>query len=161
MKLSKIKFNISILLVFFLCCNLFVYSQQNDCPTGSENWQTNSYTYTISYYSAGASVNYSSQNNGQNGIDMKIDWSTLNINNAPTTKVSAWKKILVQNIVKSLVFHNAPQIEGYQMTVNYYYEKQCSTTTKFVYALDLTTQVICCSDPNIAQNFYDYWDGTN
>ena len=131
-----------------------------DCPPGSESWSSATYTDNISYYGMSASTNYSYQNSGQNTTNLKIDWSSLVISNAPTTKLSAWKKIIEQDLVIYLVMTNCPQDDGAIWTVNFFYEKKCSTTTKFVYDLDVLTQVICCSNPAISQQIYEqYKDG--
>ena len=137
MKLSKIKFCLCILFLIIICNNLHIYSQPIGCPPGSENWHNHLFTYSLEYYSASGSVNYTSQNNGQ-GTDMKIDWSTLNINNASTTNESGWKKAMEQNLVKQLVEGNAPHIEGYQWTVNFYYEKKAEDS------FCLFTQLLVC-----------------
>jgi len=151
--------SVKLITLIYIICICLVFNNSTifcqGCPQGSENWQTSSYYCDILYYNASATVNYSYNNTGSGGTNFKIDWSSLNVQNASTTKTSAWKKMIEQNLVESLVVANCPHIDGYQWIVNIYYERKCSTTTKFVYDLDVTTQVICCSNPAISQSIYD------
>ena len=155
MKMFKIK-SFSLLLILSLFISNQLVRSQN-CPTGSENWTSSSYTYDLPYYNANASVNYTHQNTGQGSTNIKVDWSSLNITNASTTKESGWKKAILENLVKKMVVDNCDHIEGLQFTVNYYYQKQCSTTTRFAYDLDVATQIVCCSNPALSQYIYDQW----
>lgn len=157
--MKAIHYFINSLILVLLFNLLSIKSLSDDCPSGNGSWSQDSYTYNIWYYDASGSADYSYQN--QSGsTSLKINWSTLNIVDAQTTSNSAWKKIIEQSLVKKLVVDNCPHFDGMPWIINVYYEKECSTTTKFVYNLDLTTQIACCTDPEISQKIYDqYKDG--
>ncbi len=142
-------------LIIFICLISMFFSINllAQCPSGGGPWSSGTFTKDIGWGES-ASVDYEHRGSG-GSYDLKIDWSTLS-NNSQFIRDAAWKKILEQELVTSLL----PVVqEPSTRTVNLYYETECKATLVAKVEVDKSYET-CCPE-GISESFGEYIENIN